>query len=84
MAERQWCSRRDKRTARRAGHVWLSKTLYKGEAYAVRCSFGAFRPGFTLYDELAPFEFVAVRRGRKAVPKGVREIERKRAEEARA
>lgn len=71
MSACQWWSRRDKRTAKRAGHWWLSQPLYRGEAYGSRCSFGAFRPDNVLYDGTTPFEYVEIVRGRKAAPKWI-------------
>lgn len=64
-------SRRDKRTAYRAGHGWLSKPLYPGETYGQRASFGVMREGDALYDECTPFEYVSVVRGRRVAPKWI-------------
>lgn len=69
MSAAEYWSRRDKRTAYRAGHGWLSKPVYPGEAYGQRASMGAYRPENRLFDECAPFEYVSVVRGRRVAPK---------------
>lgn len=71
LPTRHW-SRRDKRTARRAGHGMLDKPLYPGESYNQRMSFGAYRPGDQWFDNLSPYEFVEIVRGRRMPPPGPR------------
>lgn len=68
MSTRQFWSRRDKRTAYRAGHFILSKPYYPGEPYGQRVSFGRFKPEDRLFDGATPFEYVEVVRGRRAMP----------------
>ena len=79
--QRELWSRRDKRTAYRAGHVALSKPSYRGEDYNQRSSFGAFRPYDYWYDGLTPYEFVETVRGRRAPPPGPRYAPRESAKD---
>lgn len=72
----EYWSRRDKRTAYRAGHAWLSKPWYRGETYGQRASFGVLRIENRLYDDCTPFVFVAVTRGRMVAPKWITEEKR--------